>query len=172
MIERPDKLNNHAIELASDGDFIGAIACFKRALTLEGDNSLLWYNLGITYRDSGDLDNAVNSFVKAYNLSPDNEEIIEVLATTYLHQNKYGAAKDYCFIGLELNEVNAHLWNLLGVINFKQEKYEDACEYFEAAVCINPYYEDAIFNLKDTYSELNNKTGVLECQKRLKELNK
>lgn len=55
MKENPDSLNSQAIELASQGAYVEAIACFKRAITMVRDSSLLWYNLGITYRDAGML---------------------------------------------------------------------------------------------------------------------
>ena len=35
MQERADRLNNQAITFASDGAFTEAIACFKRAITLD-----------------------------------------------------------------------------------------------------------------------------------------
>ena len=66
MIERSDVLNNQAISLASEGNFKDAIACFKRAIFIEKENHLLWYNLGITYRDAGDLSNAKKSLETAY----------------------------------------------------------------------------------------------------------
>lgn len=170
MIEKPDKLNNQAIILASDGNYAEAIACFKRAIIIEGNNSLLWYNLGITYRDAGDLENANNSFVKAHNIEPENQDVLEALATNCLMQNQLKETMDYCYEGLRINIDNAHFWNLLGIANFKSEDFGTACDAFETAVILNPYYEDALYNLRDTYAELRNKAGVSECQKRLNEL--
>ena len=66
MLENCEKLNNQAINLASKGNFEEAIACLKRAITIEKENYLLWYNLGITYRDAGDLYNAKVSVEKAF----------------------------------------------------------------------------------------------------------
>ena len=43
--ETAEKLNNQAIILASHGEYTEAIACFVHALTIENDNSLLWFNL-------------------------------------------------------------------------------------------------------------------------------
>ena len=80
MIERPDKLNNQAILLASDGDYTSAIACFKRAITMEKQNYLLWYNLGLTYRDAGDLKKAKHAIKQANEINPSNEEVVESLA--------------------------------------------------------------------------------------------
>lgn len=172
MKEKPEELNNQAIILANKGNFSDAISCFKRALVLESKNALLWFNLGITYRDMGELSKAYDSFLKAYEIESDNEEFIETLATCCQQQKKIQEAQDYCLIGLELNESNAHFWNLLGVIDFQNEKYTEASELFERAVLINPYYEDALINLRDTYSELKNNFGVSECQRKINELKK
>ena len=50
------------------------------------------------------------------------------------------------------------------------EKYEDAAEAFEMALSIYPNYYDALFNLRDTYLELGNKTGAKECTECMKRL--
>lgn len=170
MIERPDKLNNQAIILASNGEYKDAIACYQRAITIDNNNYLLWYNLGVTYRDSGDLTKAVKALEMAHKISPLNEEVLETLATTCLLQKNFDKCIDYCMEALDLNACNSHFWNLMGVVKFQQAYYNEAAEHFELAVSINPYYEDALYNLKDTYLELDNKIGADECSKRLKNL--
>lgn len=170
MTEQPDKLNNQAIILASDGNYTEAIACFKRAITLDNSNSLLWYNLGVTCRDAGDLHMAKSSLAAAYKLSPENDDIEETFATICLMLKDFETVAAVCETGLFRNPMNSHLWNLIGVTNFQSELYEDAAECFEQAVYINPYYQDALYNLKDTYSVIGNKKGEQEIGLRLKEL--
>ena len=58
MKENVEELNNNAIHLAQKGNFDEAVACFKRALTLDKENYLLWFNLALTYRDAGYIDKA------------------------------------------------------------------------------------------------------------------
>ncbi len=170
MIERSDVLNNQAISLVSEGNFKDAIACFKRAIFIEKENHLLWYNLGITYRDAGDLSNAKKSLETAYSINPIDEDVIETYATICLSLKQFDETRFLCEEGLDLNPLNTHLWNLLGVSYFQTEEYEEAQAYFEQAVYINPYYVDALFNLRDTYDELGNKSGKIECDKKLAEL--
>ncbi len=172
MIEREENLNSQAIILASDGDFTSAIACFKRAITIQQNNGLLWFNLGVTYRDSGDMEKAIQALEKAHKIEPENTEITETLATTYLQIKNLNKAFDLCIEGLDINDNSCNLWNLMGVIFFQREKYSEAAEHFEMAVILNPYYEDALYNLKDTYAELHNKVGQEECENRIKELRK
>ena len=167
MLESCEKLNNQAIALAAEGEFDEAIACFMRALSIEKENYLLWYNLGITYRDSGFIDEALMAMNKAHSLKPEDGEIIESLALLSYTQGETDDAMKYCAMGLHFNEQNFHLWNTLGVLYFKQSDYRGASEAFEQALTVNPYYYDALYNLKDTYEELGNKVGMAECEKRL-----
>jgi len=170
MRESSESLNNQAIELASKGEFKEAIACFMRAISMERQNYLLWYNLGITYRDAGNLDDAKSAMHKAYVMNPYDEEVIESLAIICFNMGHFEEALRYCSTGLYLNDANYHLWNTLGVLHFNQSDYTNASEAFEHALSINPYYYDALYNLRDTYSELGNETGAKACDLRMKEL--
>lgn len=172
MTEKADVLNNQAIKFASDGDYEEAIACFKRAITLDKTNHLIWYNLGVTYRDAGKLKDAQSALKTAYLISPDNDDVIETYATICLLNKDYDKVIEICQEGLDLNPLFYHLWNILGVVEFQNEDFEQAAEYFEQSVSINPYYLDALYNLMDTYTELNNTTGQKACQQRINELEK
>ena len=172
MTERPDSLNNQAILLASDGAYTEAIACFKRAIVIDKENYLLWFNLGVTYRDAGKLLDAENALETAYRIAPEKEDVAETFATICLMQKKLTKVQQICMDALDFNPLNPHLWNLLGVSEFQSENYEEASSYFEQAVSINPYYQDALFNLRDTYSVLENHKGEAACDDRIKELGK
>ncbi|AEE16164.1 tetratricopeptide repeat protein [Treponema brennaborense] len=170
MKESPEMLNTRAIEFASRGEYPEAIACFKRALTMEHQNYLLWYNLGVTYRDAGKLLQAKDAVLTAFKMEPDDEEVLESLAHICFMLNEQDEALTFCAAGLALNRKNAHLWNNSGVIYFTRAEYDSACEAFEQAVTVDPTYYDALYNLRDTYKELGNKAGAEECTRRLKDL--
>ncbi len=172
MTERSDTLNNQAILLASDGAYNEAIACFKRAIVIDKGNYLLWFNLGVTYRDAGNLSEAENALEMAFRIAPEKEDVGETFATICLMQKKFSKVQQICMDTLDFNPLNAHLWNLLGVTEFQQEEYEEASNYFEQAVSINPYYLDALYNLRDTYEVLQNNKGLAACDARIKELEK
>ncbi len=53
MKESVETLNNNALHLAEKGSYDEAIECLKRALTLDPLNHLIWFNLGVTFRDCG-----------------------------------------------------------------------------------------------------------------------
>jgi len=170
MLENAESLNTQAIELASRGDYTEAIACFKRAISMENTNYLLWFNLGVTYRDAGELDNAKAALERALSFNENDQEIMETLALICNTMGKSDEAMAYCAKGLQLNEENPHMWNTAGVILFNGGEYKEACEAFEHAVTFNPYYYDALYNLRDTYEELGNSAGKKACEANMKSL--
>lgn len=170
MQERPETLNTQAINFAANGEFTEAIACFKRALVVEKSNYLIWYNLGITYRSAGKLNAAKDSLLQAYNINPTDHDVLDAIAITCLSLHQIDQAIFYCQKGLDYYPTDAHLWNTLGVIYFNESFYPGAAECFERALSINPYFYDALYNLRDTYDELGNKIGKAECIERMKNL--
>ncbi len=170
MKENADSLNIHAIELASQGYFSEAIACFKRAIGIDKSNFLLWYNLGVTYRDSGDLDSAREVLLTAYEIDEFDEDLLETLALVFFSLDEIDEAFSFCARCIEINEHNPRIWNTVGVLYFARSEFSEACVAFERAVTIFPYYYDALFNLRDTYEEIGNIAGKEDCENRLKDI--
>jgi tetratricopeptide (TPR) repeat protein len=166
-------LNSRAIECASTGEYPEAIACFKRALTLDSCNYLLWYNLGVTYQDTGELAEAKGALRKAYEFSCGEElEVTEALAMVCFTCGDDDEAFQYYGECLTLDDHNPSVWNNLGVLHFNRNEYGEACDAFENAVYLNPYYYDALFNLRDTYRETGNLIGADECARKLAEIHR
>ncbi len=172
MVETAERLNNQAILLAKDGSFKEAIACFARAITIDKNNTMLWYNLALTYRDAGRQREAKESLLKAHSIDPEDQDIIEELALILFYSEEFDESINVCMKGLNLNPENYRLWNTRGVNFFNKGDYNEACESFENAVYLNPYYSDGLYNLRDTYKELGNKTGENVCNIKLQELKK
>lgn len=170
MQENPDALNTQAIELATSGSYPEAVACLKRALALDRENYLLWYNLGVIYRNSGELECAKQSLKKAASINGEDADIFETLGLICYSLQEYDDAYGYYMAALELCDDDAHLWNNLGVLLFARGEYNNACEAFEEAVTIFPHYYDALYNLRDIYAELGNTTGASICNEKLKTL--
>ena len=93
-----------------------------------------------------------------------------MLAIVCLELEDYDNASNYCYDELQKNTNNYNLWNTIGVIAFKKQDYNFAATCFEMSLSINPYNYDSLYNLKDTYTELGNNSGKLECEQKLKEL--
>ena len=132
----------------------------------------MWFNLGVTYRDAGKLSEAKLALDKAVEINPEDEDTLDSLAVLCFLMDEFADALLYCADGLELNPNNPKFWNTTGVVYFNCRQYNDACYAFEQAVMLNPYYYDAMFNLRDTYEKLGNVNGYKECRRKLKEMKK
>lgn len=168
MKESVETLNNNALHLAEKGSYDEAIECLKRALTLDPLNHLIWFNLGVTFRDCGMMKEAADSFAKAHDIDEDEESYTDALAITRMNMGNIDEAMQLCAEALTRNEMNARIWNTFGVLYFNKNKMDLAAEAFEKAVMINPYYYDALYNLRDTYEEMGNKDGMNLCIKQMK----
>ena len=132
----------------------------------------MWFNLGLTYHDAGKISLAKAAMEHAYRINPYDEDTLDSLASFCVSTKTFDEAMLYCAKGLELNPVNPHYWNTSGVVSFQQGDYVEAANFFEHAVSLSPHYYDALFNLRDTYQELNNKAGVQECNRMLESIKK
>ena len=108
-----------------------------------------------------------NDRVMKANLSA---EVYESLSHVYYLSGDFESALMVNLEGLDFFPENARLWNNLGIIYFNTSEFASAAEAFERALTIYPYYHDALYNLRDTYIELNNLSGAEECNIRMKNL--
>lgn len=170
MKERADVLNNQAILFARDGQYSDAIACLRRAIHIDRNNYLPWYNLGITYRDAGDMTEALKAFKIAFHISPSKEDVAETLAVHLMNMHMIDEGFKVVEDGLDFHPASERLWNVMGVLQFNADEYDLAADSFEMAVTIDPYYADALYNLRDTYIELHKTRSAAIIEARLLEL--
>ena len=145
MKENAETLNNNALHLIKNGSIEDAIELFKRAVTIEPENPTIWFNLAVTLKDDGKLEEARAALETAHGIDPDNTEIIDTLAITCMESGDTESALGHCAEGLSKNELDL------------------AAEAFEHALTLNPYYYDALYNLRDTYEEMGNEEGMKHC---------
>ena len=168
MKESAQILNNNALHLIEKGELEGATEFLKRAATIDPDNPLIWFNLGVTLRDAGNLLEARQALERAHEIDGDDEQISDTLAIVCMNLGDTESALALCAEGLERNELNPRVWNTFGVLYFNRNELDLAAEAFEHAVTIDPYYYDALFNLRDTYEETGNEAGMQRCIEQMK----
>jgi Flp pilus assembly protein TadD len=168
MEETAENLNDCAVSLAGEGNHSEAIACLKKALAMEPSNSVLWFNLSLSYRALGHREDAKNSLIHAAESNPLDADILDTLGVV-LHELGEDESADAAYhAALEIEPGNGRIWNNLGVLRFGQENYADACKSFEKAVTLIPDFDDALYNLRDTYDELGRIADRDKCAQILK----
>lgn len=102
MIENAAWLNDSAISLASDGFHKEAIASLRKALHMEPDNPVLWFNLALSCRALGQRDEARNALLQAARHNPGDVDILDTLAVVLHELGEDSAAEDYYQVALDI----------------------------------------------------------------------
>ena len=170
MDETADFFNDAAVTLASEGFHSEAIACLRRGLRLDPQNSLLWCNVGLSYYALNEKNNSRHALYQAVRCDPFDADIWDTLGVV-LHETGDIEASQMAYIkALDLEIENGRIWNNYGTLLFNEEKYEQARRAFESALTLAPNSEDALFNLRDTYTILGKKQLAKRCSKMLDRL--
>lgn len=161
MEETPAYLNDSAVLLAADGHHAEAIASLRKGLLLDPENATMWFNLGLSYRATGNLPDARHALLQALRNNPLDVDTLDTLGVVLHEIGEDESSGEAYRNALELAPGNGRVWNNYGVLLFSQSKFDEACKSFEKAVSLIPDFEDALYNLRDTYEELG-KTALME----------
>lgn len=170
MQESADLFNDTAVALAADGCYMEAIAYLRRALQLEPDNALLWFNLGLNYYALKQKQNSRNALLNAAECNPYDADIWDTLGVVLHEVGETEASKKAYTTALNLEATNGRIWNNYGTLLFNVQEYRQARHAFESALLFSPDLTDALFNLRDTYSILGNTVLEKKCEKMIQSI--
>ena len=168
----PAFLNANAVLLAQEGMHKEAVSCFFQGLRLDPENPALWYNLAMTYRAMGDLEKAKSALINSLEAAPYDTETLSSLGVVFHELGDDIQAEICLLIALEIDPCNGEAWNNLGVLMFCKKDYREAARAFETALTFMRPEEsrDALVNLRDTYSELDETEKEARCAEMLKRM--
>lgn len=163
MEESAEYYNDTAVVLAAEGHHAEAIACLRKGLSLDPKNSILYFNLALSSRALGLLEDAKNALVKAVKENPLDVDSLDTLGVV-LHESGHDEdAEESYRNALAIKPGNGRVWNNYGVLLFGQSRFEEARVAFEKAVTLVPDFDDALYNLRDTYEELGRTDDMKKC---------
>lgn len=124
-----------------------AIDYLLRALKIRPDDSTLYYNLGIVYKEKGEIDKAIESYRRAIEGNPDFADAYNNLGILLKEKGVLDDAMEYFGKAIKLNpslyEAYINLGNTLkdkGLIN-------DSLEVFRKAINLRPECWEAYYGL-------------------------
>lgn len=135
--------HRNGLDNFKQGNFGSAEQDFKRAISLNADNSDAHYNLGNLYEDWLQIEKAKKEYQIA--IGGNLPEAHNNLGRLYIKDKKYSEAAALLTKGLKFAdrqgfqklEVKYSLFKNLGWVRFEQARYEEAVSYLEAAISIS-----------------------------------
>ena len=136
-----------AIYAGSKGNIEAAISTYQAGIILDPNNYDLYIALGDIYMADYDLDKAIHSYCDAVTLNPDEERGYSKLGIALWEKDYLEEALVAYHKAVEINPENAFSQNNLGILYLDGlMNAEEALEYFETAISLNPNYTLAYFN--------------------------
>ena len=166
-METASFLNDSGIALTEANRPNEAIPLFRRALVIEPENPLLWFNLGIAQQKTGEYEEAIESFHRAIMIDDNLAGAWVSIGLIYYEMEHFELAEECYKSALIRDKNDPKTWNNLGVLYFTGGNFEDARLSFEEAVHLSPHYSDALINLRDTCRELGDYRAAAEFERAL-----
>jgi len=126
----------------------------KKIVNSRGKDPVLFYNLGIIYRNLDQYSEAIAALQRAIKVNPAMKIAWFKLGLSYEDVQKYERAIETFKELIELDPRDKHSWNDLGISYQYNDQYTKAVEAFKNALIIDPRYDIALFNLGNVYKKL------------------
>ena len=170
-MENAANLNDSAIALTEADRPFEAVPLFMRALILEPENPLIWFNLGVAQQKLGDYNEALGSYQKAVFFDGEFSDAWGSMGLIYYEQRQFESSEECYKTALSRNSRSPKVWNNLGVLYFSRNNFTEARNCFEEALVLLPSYYDALFNMRDCCRELGDNKAAAEFDRHLSALN-
>lgn len=166
-----------------------AIEDLKRAIDIEPENSIAWYNLalldesaklpnhllddeefspmlnllGANAYESGEYALATKYLTKAIENSPNDELAYLNRGRALLNTKAYRQARADFLKALQINSSNAEVFFLIGNSFFYEENFEDAIGFYERYLSVDQGYNNVWYNAAMAYLSMDKTDRACEC---------
>jgi tetratricopeptide (TPR) repeat protein/CHAT domain-containing protein len=131
---------------AINGDFIGAIASWDRALEIKPDYHEAWYNRGVALANLGRFEQAIASYDRALEIKPDLHEAWNNRGVALANLGRLEQAIASYDRALEIKPDDPDAWNYRGIALANLGRFEQAIASYDRALEIKPDYHEAWYN--------------------------
>lgn len=136
-----------SIYAENKGNVEAAVSTYQAGIILDPKNYDLYIALGDIYMADYDLDQAVRSYCDAITLNPDDARAYSKVGIALWEKDYLEEALVAYHKAVELSPENEYAQNNLGILYLDGlADAEEALEYFEEAIALNPNYTLAYFN--------------------------
>jgi tetratricopeptide (TPR) repeat protein len=147
-----------------------ALAAFRKGRSLDKENPVLHFNLGLALETWGQPEKAPPRYRAAFRLHPGWLGAMNALGLNLFKQEDYAAANRIFSRVLKFDPANTEALNNKGVVLADQGRHKEAIRKYRAALEINSSYVKAGLNLSRALEETENFAAALEELERLADL--
>ena len=154
-------LNIKGISYSHLNRFDEAIKTYKEAIQIEPENSITYFNLGVTLQDSGRLNEALEHYKIALNKNPQYLDAIINIGSIFQKKGNSLSAISYFEKAIQIEPENSITYFNLGVTLQDSGRLNEALEHYKIALNKNPQYLDAIINIGSIFQKKGNSLSAI-----------
>jgi len=162
--------NDLSLELTDQGDYDKAIEYLDKAIELDPNFSIAYYNRGRNHDRKYYYEDAISDYSRAIELDPEYAWAYVNRGWVYKQMGQQDQAIRNFTKGIELDPSDKLAFYDRGDIFLYQGEYELAVEDYTKAIKIDPDYKEAIFNRAIAYAELDQSKDTIKDLERAIEL--
>jgi protein O-GlcNAc transferase len=133
-----------------------AIDHFNKAVLVEPDNELHYFQLGNIFRQKGEYLVAADNYRKAIAKNPKLIEAYRNLGFILQQQNKFDEAISVYQKAIEVNNTDYDIFNGLGAALYNKNDFKSAIDIYKKAITLNPNFADTYSHLARAFNVLHN----------------
>jgi len=153
---------------AINGDFIGAIASYDRALEFKPDDHEAWHIRGIALVNLGRFEEAIASWDRALEMKPDYPDAWFIRGIALGHLGRFEQAIASYDRALEIKPDDHEAWNNRGIALHSLGRFEQAIASYDRALEIKPDFHDAWNNRGNALHSLGRfEQAIASCDRAL-----
>lgn len=161
--------NNRGMVYNRKGGHDKAIEDYNKAIEINPDFALTYNNISLAFYLKKDFDKALEYVEKAINIDSYFSEAYSTMAMIYDEKKEYDKAMLNYNKALEFDKKNLDgIYTNIATLYMKQENINEALEYLNKAMKINPYNVEANVNLGNIYIRLLDYDKALEYYEKAK----
>lgn len=149
-----ESLKNQGNDRLGQGDFEGAVTCYRQAIALDASYAEAHSNLGLALSQLGRTTEAEAAYVKALALKPNLGSAHFNIGTLLASRGDFGAAFEHCERARELLPKSLEIYIKLGEILYLQHRHQQAVSLFNDALAVGLDDVTIHLNLGICYREL------------------
>lgn len=140
--------------------------------TSDRNDPCFYFNQGVELDKQQKYSEAINNYNTAINMNPNISEFYRRRAISKDYSSDVEGAINDCNAAINLQPENAKAYNLMGsILNNRQNKPQEALQYFDRAVTIDPNYTNAYSNIALAKAKLGENKEALDLLNQIIERN-
>lgn len=151
------------IEYFYKKEYNSALSCFFAALSQNLDESVNYYNVGITYEALNEKDLAKAFYEKGLKINPKDIRSLNNLAIIAKNNGDIPKYIEYLNKAIEINPNDAEAYSQFGDYYRSKKDYQMAENYYKKAARLDSSFLYNHYNLGLLYLEINEKQKAQKC---------